>query len=278
MGKRRLGIGIAIIATSVMLSGCGSDKPEDVAKTFVSSLSNADIKGAKKVASVNTQKKIDRLAGACNESYYSKLTDEVAKAYNTMNSKKNSELDIKTKMSEKMNNPDIKKDLDEMQKSLTEKYGDLKKLSPEKQKLAFKEVMDKFEAKYIKPMIGDIFDTLKIEVNHPNEVKDILTKFLMTESMGRRNRYMSKRDVILQIVRDGNFENIKNVTPECVAKYTQYDFIDSVNFIEVKNESADEAVVRLELINNKDKSSKVSVNVEKIKDEWKVSNLSLDLW
>lgn len=278
MGKTRLFIGATALLSGILLTGCGADTPEDVAKTFANALSSADIDEAKVVSTENTQKKIDRLAGACNESYYSELTDEVAKAYNTMNSKKNSELDIKTKMNEKMNNPDIKKDLDQMQKSLTEKYGDLKKLSPEKQKLAFKEVMDKFEAKYIKPMIGDIFDTLKIKVDHPDEVKDILTKFLMTESMGRRNRFTSKRDVILQIVRNGNFENIKNVTPECVAKYTQYDFIDSINFIEVKNESADEAVVRLELIDNKNKSSKVSVNVEKIKDEWKVSQLSLDMW
>lgn len=274
MGRTRLVIGATALLSGILLTGCGADTPEDVAKTFANALSSADIDEAKVVSTENTQKKIDRLAGVCNESYYSELTNEVAKAYNIVNSKESSGLDI----GKKMNDPDIKKEMEEMKKSLTEQYGDVKKLPKEKQKELAVEMMEKFTAKYIKPMIGDIVDTLKIELDHPDEVKDILTKFIMTESMGRRNRFTSKRDVILQIVRDGNFENIKNVTPECVAKYTQYDFIDSINFIEVKNESADEAVVRLELIDNKDKSSKVSVNVEKIKDEWKVSQLSLDMW
>jgi hypothetical protein len=274
MRKTRLVISATALLSGILLTGCGSDSPEDVAKTFANTLSNVDIDGAKEVSTENTQKKIDRLVGACNESYYSELTDEVSKAYNIVNSKESSGLDIR----KKMNDPDIKKEMEEMEKSLTEQYGDVKKLPKEKQKELAVEMIEKFTAKYIKPMIGDIIDTLKIELDHPDEVKDILTKFIMSESMGRRNRFMSKRDIILQIVRDGNFENIKNVTSECVAKYTQYDFIDSINFIEVKNESADEAVVRLELIDNKDKSSKVSVNVEKVKDEWKVSNLSLDLW
>lgn len=274
MGRTRLVIGATALLSGILLTGCGADTPEDVAKTFANALSSADIDEAKVVSTENTQKKIDRLAGVCNESYYSELTNEVAKAYNIVNSKESSGLDI----GKKMNDPDIKKEMEEMKKSLTEQYGDVKKLPKEKQKELAVEMMEKFTAKYIKPMIGDIVDTLKIELDHPDEVKDILTKFIMTESMGRRNRFTSKRDVILQIVRDGNFENIKNVTPECVAKYTQYDFIDSINFIEVKNESADEVVVRLELIDNKDKSSKVSVNVEKIKDEWKVSQLSLDMW
>ncbi|PHS42234.1 MAG: hypothetical protein COB07_00405 [Sulfurovum sp.] len=278
MGKTRLVIGATVLLSGILLTGCGADTPEDVAKTFANALSSADIDEAKEVSTENTQKEIDRLVGACNESYYSKLTDEAAKAFNILNSKESSRLVIETKMNEIMNDPDMKKEMEEMMKSLTEQYGDVKKLPKEKQKELGVEMMEKFTAKYIKPVIGDIVDTLKIELDHPDEVKDILTKFIMTESMGRRNRFMSKRDVILQIVRDGNFENFKNVTPECVAKYTQYDFIDSINFIEVENESADEAVVRLELIDNKDKSSKVSVDVEKIKDEWKVSSLSLDMW
>jgi len=278
MRKIRLVIGVTALLSGILLTGCGSDTPEDVAKVFSSALSSADIDKAKEVSTENTQNKIDRLAVVCNESYYRKLTDEVVTAYSIMNSKKNSELDIKTKISEIINNPNIKKDMGKMMESLTEKYGDLKKLSREKQIEIREEMMDKFASKHIKPIISDIIDTFKIKVDHPDEVKDILTKLFMTESMDSRNRFTRKRNVILKIVRDGNFGNIKNVTPKCVAKYTQYDFIDSINFIEIKNESADEAVVRLELIDNKDKSSKVSVDVEKIKDEWKVSNLSLDMW
>jgi len=274
MRKKRLIISAAVLLSGMLLTGCGSDTPEDVAKIFASSLSSANIKEAKEVSTENTQKKIDRLIKLCNEPYYHKLIDEVAKVYNTMNSKKNSEFNI----GKRMNDPDIKKDMEEMMKSLIEKYGDVKKLPHKKQIELRKEMMDKFTAKHIKPMISDIIDTLKIKVEHPNKVKDILTKFIMTESMGRRDRFTSKRDVIIQIVRDGNFEDMKNVTSECVAKYTQYNFINSINFIEVKNESADKAIVRLELIDNKDKSSKVSVNIEKIKDGWKVSSLSLDMW
>jgi len=270
--KVRLVMGTVIITTSMMLSGCGSDKPEDVAEKFVSALSSADIDEAKEVSSEETQKKIDRLVGACNGLYYKQLADEVAKAYNIMNNDKSSGLDI----GKKMNDPDIKKDMEEMMESLTEKYGDLKKLPREKQKELQEEMMEKFTTKHIEPMIGDIFDTLKIEVDHPDEVKDILTKFIMAESMGKRNRYTSKRNAINDIIRDGNFENLDNVTPECVAENTQYDFVDSINFIEVDGKSADSARVRLELIDKNDKSTKVSVSVEKIKDEWKVSDLPFD--
>jgi len=270
--KVRLVMGTVIMSTSMMLSGCGSDKPEDVAETFANALSSADIEEAKEVSTEDTQKKIDRLVRACNGTYYNELVDEVVKAYTAMNSDKSS------KLKNIMNKPDMTKNMEEMGKKFTEKYGDSTKLPREKQIEIAKKMMEEFSNKYIKPMISDVVDTLKIKLAHPDEVKDVMAKFIMNEGMGKRNRYTSERDAIFKIIKDGNFENPDNVTPKCVAKYTEYDFIDSINVIEVETESADRASVRLELIDKNDKSTKVSVPVEKIKDEWKVSELSLDIY
>ena len=274
MKSRKLVVFGVALTTSLFLSGCGTNSPEDVAKTFANALSKADMDGVKKVTSDNTQKTIDKLIAICNESYYIELTNEVAKVYNIMNQKAEGKLNIR----KKMNDPSIKKEIKERMEALTKQYGDVKKLPREKQKKLQLEMMEQFTDKYIKPMIIEQLDTLKIELKHPTEVKDILTRFIITESMGRRARFMSKRDVIQKIVKDGSFQRNENVTPECVAQYTQYDFIDSINAIETKNVSPDQVDVRLELIDQNDKSTKVIIDIEKIKDEWKVSSLPLDIW
>lgn len=65
-------------------------------------------------------------------------------------------------------------------------------------------------------------------------------------------------------------------TPECVAKYTEFGNIDDINVIETRGKSPDKVSARLELINEEGKSNKVTINVEKIKGEWKVSELYLN--
>ena len=149
MRKRRLIISVTVLLSGMLLTGCGSNTPEDVAKIFASSLSSANIKEAKEVSTENTQKKIDRLIKLCNEPYYHKLIDEVAKVYNTMNSKKNSEFNI----GKRMNDPDIKKDMKEMMKSLTEKYGDVKKLPHKKQMVPSHNQWVNFHLNFLKPTI-----------------------------------------------------------------------------------------------------------------------------
>lgn len=63
----------------------------------------------------------------------------------------------------------------------------------------------------------------------------------------------------------------------CLSKFISFANVDDINIIESKNHSADEVTVRLEIINEDKKSEKVSIELEKIQDEWKVTNPSFNI-
>jgi len=266
---------VSILFMSIFLLGCGEDKPEDVATSLVKSLSKAQLSEAKKLVSDVTLKEIVKLSNLCNKIYYEELIESVLKISRKMNNERlgNTKFNFKTFMDETK--------IDELRKELEEKYGnpeDRKKLPLEKQKKFLDEMTDKFSNRFIKPMVEKFIDVFNVDVKHLGEVKEIFSKYFSIEITQGKNMFISKHDRVLNIIEKGNYQKSENINPECIAKYTDYGFVESVNMLEVTNSSPDEAIVRLELIDKNEKSKKVSVTIEKIKGEWKVSESLLNSW
>lgn len=261
---------ITLFLVSVVLLGCGEDTPEDIAVSYVKSLSSADIDNAKEFATEKVHKRIDALEGLCNKEYYKELSDEVFRIEDKIRFNKEYK-----KMFEKKAEKAV-----EIIKSLMHKYGDIKdikELPSDKQEEFLTELIDKL-SELTEPIVSHVVNNLKIDIKHEDIVKKLLSRYIAKKAFMKRSMFQSKRDYLIGIIEDANYADPKNMSEGCVAKYTEYGFIESVNFLEVKNESPDEARVRLELIDTKGKSNKVSIDVEKIKGEWKVSSLSLQDW
>jgi len=269
--------GSIVLALGLGLSGCGSDTPEEVAEIFASSLSIADINEVESVSSQDVKKSIKRLSVYCNEPEAKKLADETIKVLNTIEKEsKNEKYQEELKKVLDQNEQDMKKLTKEIEEDYISRFGSLKNLPKESKDEEMNKAMEKF-VEITNPMIEEWFKILDIKTENPDEVKKIIAEFMIKGGKGTRVNY-GNLDVLKNIVSQHLSKREAAITPECVAKYTEFGFIDEINIIETKEKSPDNTDVRLELISEDGNSKKVSIDVEKIKGEWKVSFLSLNIW
>ena len=270
-------LGTATLTLSLLLAGCGSNSPEEVAETFANSLSIADINEAKNVASEKVQKKLKRLNIICSQSEIKKITDAAIVVLNEMENKskdKKYDVQLKDMLSQ------FEKDMAEMQKDVEKeiisKYGSPKNIPEELREKLMNKAFDRLTG-ITKPMVEKQFEIFDIKTENPDKIKNIVAVFMYKGGNGTKvNR--GNLHVLKGIVSDAVSKNPKKITPQCIAKYTKFGLINEINTIEMKQDSPDSADVRLELITKDGKSKKVSIDVEKIKDEWKVSELYLDTY
>lgn len=272
---RKIILGTIVLALGLGLTGCGNNSPEEVAETFASSLSSADMKEAKSVASEDVQKKLKRLSSICSQPVVKKLTDETIVVLNDMEKKsKNKKYDAQIKDMLSQFEKDTVTIQEEIKQDIISKYGSPKNIPEELREKLMNEAFEKI-ADVTYPLVEKEFEIFDIKTEHPEEMKKIIAVFMHKGGRGTRvtrgNVHVLK-DIVENIVA----ENPDKITPQCVSKYTEFGLIDEINVIETKQNSPDSANVRLELIRDDGKSKKVSINIEKIKDEWKVSNLYLD--
>jgi len=274
---KKIAYATVVLALGMGLAGCGSNTPEEVAKIFASSLSNTDIEEVNSVASEDVQQKLKSLGSICNKPAVTKLADETIVVLNTIEKKS-----IDKKYSEQLkkvldqNKQDMKKLTKEIEEDYISRFGSLKNLPKESKDEEMNKAMEKF-VEITNPMIEEWFKILDIKTENPDEVKKIIAEFMIKGGKGTRVNY-GNLDVLKNIVSEHLSKREAAITPECVAKYTEFGFIDEINIIETKEHSPDSADVRLELISEDGKSKKVSIDVEKIKDEWRVASFSLNAW
>jgi len=251
-----------ILCVGLIFGGCsiGNDTPKDVAVKFVEALSNKDIDNAKELSSEKVHKDINRLINSCNKPFMKKLAYESIDVFKLI--KKNG-------TNSKISNLGLEANK-QISSELRKRYGstsDIDKLPKDEQK----QILDKFYQDYAIPIkisfIKDVFKILNIKTDNPEKVQYILAKY--TISKGKNIRYITQNYVM---------DNPNKITSECIAKYTDFSFVDKINFIETTQESPDKASVRMEIIYKDGKAKKVSVDVEQIKKEWKVSYLPLNFY
>ena len=290
MGKTRLLIRATVLLSGILLTGCGADTPEDVAKTFANALSKANLKEANSISSEIVQKKIIKLKVICQKSMIKDLEDEALVVLNSIRKKSESDkkyelilIEATTKIRKVRESFSPK--LSQLQKKyaiLAKKYSvEADPYNPFPVPKIPKEILKKHnetkvgilreKAKKVLPIINDFFEAFDIKTEDSNRVKKVIADFTSRASHFYGERIFLS-GAVKNVVRD------ESINQKCVAKYTDFGFIERINIIETIKDSPDKASVRLELITKDGKSKKVSVNVEKIKDEWKVSSLSLDMW
>jgi hypothetical protein len=244
-----------------LLSGCGSSKPKDVAEEFALALSDVKLEKVKNISSEKVTKQVDRLVITCNKPVINSLAKESKRVSDILEKDKLKVDKIMKNLQSKM-----KSKIDKMHKDAIEKYGSDRNIP---QKVKDKMTKDMLSI-VLMPLLKKIFNELNIDSKDPKAIQEILADAMMHAKRpshrvfkNSANRYVKKHPA--------------PITSECVAKYTDFGLIDEINFIETKKDSPDKAMVRLEIIHKNGKSKKVSVKVEQIKKEWKVSRLPLDI-
>ncbi len=253
----------------INLTGCSEDKKvEDIAKSFSLALSQADMKSINSIVTKSAQEKVGKLTISCSQEEYENLSEEAFRIFNKKNRrtfKKYSRKAVETEI----DNPEKQ---DALEKTLREKYPDIEKMPKEKSSaLTIKYLMPIMKAKVIIPSLDKMFQINEIKTERPNEIKDVLAEAALAISFKPHLQNKEGFKVAILEASKNKFKvNSTKITTECVAKNTVFGSIKEVNLIEIKSDSADLKNVRLELITNNKKSSKVNIGLEKIINEWKV--------
>ncbi len=236
MKKTMIGA-IALIA-GLLLTGCGDDR-ENVAKDYIMALSNGDIKKARSLTQGEKIKYyLDQYEASCSE----EKIEDVFNSYIDEYVKSTEPKDEETKLK-------FEKILEEEDKQIEQIKAEYKE--EEARTKLYELSKNVYSPKYL--------DALGIK-----EEPLYITETFAWGAAGLKGSELFKK------VFEKYSEDINRL---CYVKGT---FLKSsvkiINLLEVKDISADTAEVRLELIKEDDSSDKISVNLEKIKGEWKVIN------
>ena len=267
MKKNSLVVAFSITLGSLFLTGCNSNSPEGVAKSFVESFSKGDIEDAKKVSAEKVQKNLNYVADDC-------LTQEVSDALDKISQK-----DFTKKLS-KDENKKISEAVKELKKELNKK--DFQSLSPEKKREFLENKISEISKKYLVPKINDTIEQENLKLQDQDAVALALSNLVIemeffpelrrSSSMFGFPTRLSGEEMLNNIIHFGKLADYGNVSPKCISKKYDYIVANDMNVIENEKSAPDKARVRLEIINKDGKSQKVTIRIEKIKGDWKVVN------
>lgn len=264
-------LGLIALLIVLGISGCSGNSPSDVAVEFVEEMSNLNISEAKELSSSDNH--IKSLEKVCAKEKAKLLAKE---AYNFCYANRSAR-EFKKYIGDILENS-MKK---EMENAIGYSQEEIENMSETEKNALKTEMKPKIEAfqnkKKILEMAKKAIDTLNIEGKNSENIKRLLVKMIPSRN-GISPQTLSRYGVKFAtevLVEEGN-----NIDGMCLSKYTSFSEVDDINIIESKNHSADEVTVRLEIINEDEKSEKVSIELEKIQDEWKVTNpaFNISMW
>jgi len=262
----------AILIALGLLTGCGNNSAEETAIDFAEAISSANLDSAREVSTDSVHKKIKRLEKICLQKEVNELANIAIPILNTLDQNVRS-----GKYDDELNEvkEEFKKDTDTLKQTfmhnIQEKYGSMEQVPKDEREKITKESLVAF-AKISMPLVEKEFELFKIKTKREDEVKKIAAQFMLE---GRTRVTYNNRNHVKEIVREILLKQNIKPSQQCIDAYSDYGIIDDINFIELKQKSPDKAIVRLELIREDKKSKKVSVDVEKIQEEWKVSRFSI---
>lgn len=270
--KRITLITSAIALSATLLTGCGNESPEEVAKNFAYLITDAKIEKAKSLT-YGMEYTFERIQDGCNYSEAQRLKKEASAFMPNLQKslagiKKDKELQEKiiaiTKdEDEKLNK--LAKEGTAQYKEAVKKYGSFRKVPKEEQESILKDLRKQM-FDLVKSAMAEVLDIADAEYNE--DALNVVA--LMKVHKKLKVRSYSAADVAIEQLLK---ENPVKITKECINDNTKFGFIENINFIETKEISPDKSDVRLELVGKNDTSTKVTIQVEKIQDNWKISNI-----
>jgi len=262
-----------ILISSLMLTGCGEKGPKDVAIEFVEAFTSADIKEAKSLSSDNLKRDFSKVQRVCNkESFLSlkkslndfqKTRDDALEK--TMKSKedakeiKNITQVFKTKVQAILAEDGVKS------KAWVKEYGSVNNIP--------KNLVDNYIKDYTENLMNASGEFLKAQSKILNIENDDITFEIMVHGMVYLVNDVKSYNIEKVSINTYLSEHPTKITESCINKGSNLGYIDSINFIESIEVAADKSKVRLELIDKDGASNKRTIVVEKIKGEWRVTNI-----
>jgi len=263
-------LGVAVVFM-LLLSSCGAQSPQDVAKSFVEALADADMDEVKELSSEKVDRHIKKLQIQCAKSAITVL----AKA----SIEKVEEINKKIYLDEK-----VLKALGVLQEEYNSKNKELldsfnKKMRRDQYNISFSEKEKRLEE--FRAIVASLANEIgakmieKVDVAiKDKQVKQVVTRFAV--KLGTKGKLKYKdRELISLVAQEVIHNNPPKVTGKCIERHTPLANFDDVTILDTKQHSNDMVTVRLELISKDGKSEKRSLDVEKIQDQWRVNDVSL---
>ena len=272
--KKRL-LSVTGLTMVVLLNGCGEKMPEDVAIEFATSMANANMDKANSLASKEMKQKLIGVNDKCNYPLQEVLEDEaksiLKKTYRTTNRGNVENMLMQSKINK------IRSEIFEktavlkakITKDVIDKYGSLDKIKSVKMQ-NIKNKMRTTLSSAIEPDIGKIFKLLNIDSKNEEDIKNIVSRFMIAHTKLTYDSISKVGGITITILDSKNIP----VTKECISEYTVFGMIDDINTLEIIKNSPDSSTVRLEVINKDENSKKITMRMEKIREEWKVSSVN----
>lgn len=267
--KKILIMTTAVALSATLLTGCGNDNPEEVAKNFAYLISEGKIEKAKNL-SHDMDYTFEKIKNNCNYTEAQKLKNETNQFLTSLQELDKAKDADKEKIAAIINDFDeeikeLKKEDKAQSKAFREKYGSLRKVP--------KEEVDAYVKVHKMKMFNLCKATMVAQLNvidkkYNEKVVDVFAQSKANKELKIKS-YSPFEDAIEEVLA----RNPVAVTKECVSDSTEYGYIEDINYIETKELSPDKSNVRLELIDKNDKSRKVTIQVEKVQGDWKVSSI-----
>lgn len=245
---------VTAVVLIFLLIGCGGNTPDDTAVAFVKALAKGDMEKADSLAAKSQKENLVDITRSCAQAKSEALKNEFIEVMEIAYRSRNQELEVILN-----SNKEQLQSLGKLLASTIRLFSN--KTSPEQKK----QIDD--QVKQLAPMADSILklsDFKDVNIEHPEAVKKLLILGLV--GANRLGNFESETipDVAMEF-------GIAKITPECIAEKSDIGMVDDINVIETKQgKSADQAEVKLEIIDKNGESKKREFSVEKIKDEWKV--------
>jgi hypothetical protein len=245
MIQTRVLLGTVILFTSIILTGCGNDNPEDVAIKMVEAKASGDIKTLNQIG-LDEKSKIKNLIKRCKKDEINRFSEEI----------KSEELKWK-------------------KKAKSDEYKEIMK--PFEDELKIK--MQKFDARArVLQRQYDIFALEKLKSQAQLEIIQFTKKVIksvdnsisddMADAISMVAAGKSYRNAAISVLTNRNYDE---VDAECSQSFYGLKAIDDITVIEVTGEKKDEKRIRLELIFKDGSSKKQRYDAELIQGKWKIS-------
>ena len=264
-------IGTILLAFGLVMTGCGSNTPQETAEKFVISVSKANLEKTNGIATEEVQEMLLNLSPLCNDDKVKVLIKESMTVLSLMDQKvRSGEFNEQLKSEARGLSRRIEEAEKTLKKMIEDKYGSSENIPKSKREEVTK-AGQRMMAKSIMPLIDKEFELFGIQTKHPDDIKMIAALFMTINKNGGTRVTYGNRQMLENIVLQEVKEKKEKLTEKCINTYTEFGFVEDVNVLEAKVLSPDKSKVRLELIKKSGKSKKVSVDVEKIRDTWRVS-------
>jgi len=242
---------------------------------YVESISKADIDTADSLSLSNAKAMLELLKKSCRNLSSVLVTDESMDVLRKLKGIKTNSSEMRRILGnfDRILSEEKTKILDEV----TKKYGEIKSLSPEKKKQAMEEVLDKASDIIAENVLIKLMDMYSIKTNSKSMVAKVLSIYML------RNRGQLsinwRTEAKLYEIAEELYSNI-DIKPskKCISHYglTYMLNLKKVIPIDTNITSKDKAKVRLELVSEDDKSTKIILFLEKMQDQWKITDFERD--